>query len=183
MTTPSFAPVPQLAKELSLPAAKVAIVLAMLEEGNTVPFLARYRKEATGGMDEVQIRALEDRFAAMKQLHERRLTILQSIDEQGKLSDELRRMILACDSRSELEDLYLPYRPRRRTRATIARERGLEPLAERILAQTGGDPAREAAAFVDAEKEVCLCTIRYIFLYKGIDEQRLFFLRGIDEQR
>ena len=155
INAPTFDPIPALSEELALPASRVAAVLQMLEEGNTVPFLARYRKEATGGMDEVQIRGLEEGSAAAKQLHERKLTILESIDSQGKLSDELRRKVLGCDKRTELEDLYLPYKPKRRTRATIARERGLEPLAERILAQEGaGDPLAEAARFVDPDKEV-----------------------------
>lgn len=145
----------QVANELSLPAQGVAAVVALLADGNTVPFIARYRKEATGGLDEVQIRAIEERRGYLVELADRKKTVLESIDGQGKLTAELRARIEACTGKAELEDLYLPYKPRRRTRATIARERGLEPLAERILAQPDdGDPAREAAAFVDPGKDV-----------------------------
>ena len=154
-TTPVFDPVPQLAQELSLPAPRVAAVVNLLAEGNTVPFIARYRKEATGGMDEVQIRAIEERRAYLLEMEERRQAILSSIEEQGKMTEALRAKILACTTKAELEDLYLPYKPKRRTRATTAREKGLAPLAERILAQPlDGDPGAEALAFVDAEKGV-----------------------------
>ncbi|MCB9882297.1 MAG: RNA-binding transcriptional accessory protein [Planctomycetes bacterium] len=150
-----FDPTSLLAEELSLPAPRIATVLQMMGEGATVPFLARYRKEATGGMDEVQIRAIQERCTYWTELHDRRETILASIDEQGKLTPELRARIEATKSKAELEDLYLPYKPKRRTRAMIAREKGLEPLAERILSQaTDGDPEAEAQAFVDAEKGV-----------------------------
>ncbi len=141
--------------ELGISAAQAAAVAALLDGEATVPFIARYRKEATGGLDEVQIRAIEERHAYLKELEERRATILASIAEQEKLTDELRARLLACTTKAELEDLYLPYKPRRRTRATIARERGLGPLADRILAQPpDGDPRVEAAAFVDPAKEV-----------------------------
>ncbi|MEZ4437172.1 MAG: Tex-like N-terminal domain-containing protein [bacterium] len=155
MTEPAYDPVPQIALDLELPRAGVAAVVALLADGNTVPFIARYRKEATGNLDEVQIRAIQERSTYLRELHDRRQTILASIAEQGKLTDELRQRIEACATKAELEDLYLPYKPRRRTRATIARERGLGPLGERILAQPrDGDPEREAAAFVDPAKEV-----------------------------
>lgn len=144
-----------LGEELSLPPAKVGAVLALLAEGNTVPFISRYRKEVTGGMDEVQIRSVEERHAYLRELEDRRQTVLKSIDEQGKLTDELRRQIQACSSKSEIEDLYLPYKPKRRTRAMIAREKGLEPLANLILEQSAtGTPESEAAAFVSEEKGV-----------------------------
>jgi uncharacterized protein len=147
--------VPRLAADLSLPAAGVAAVCALLDEGGTVPFIARYRKEQTGGLDEVAIRAIEERRAYLTDLEERRAVVLASIEEQGKLTPELRARILAVDSKSELEDLYLPYRPKRRTRATIARERGLGPLADRLLAQPErGDPLAEADAFIDLDKGV-----------------------------
>jgi protein Tex len=150
-----FDPVPQLARELNLPAAGVRAVVRLLAEGATVPFIARYRKEATGSLDEVQIRAIEERRAYLLELTERRDTILASIAEQGKLTPELRARILACDTKAALEDLYLPFKPKRRTRATIARERGLEPLALRILEQpASGQPQREAQAFVAPDKEV-----------------------------
>ena len=146
---PTFDPVPALARELSLPPASVAAVVALLAEGNTVPFIARYRKERTGGLDEVQIRTIEERRGYLLDLEERRRAVLASIGEQGKLTPELEARIRAADTKAALEDLYLPFKPRRRTRATAARERGLEPLAARILAQAGdGDPLAEAAAFV-----------------------------------
>jgi uncharacterized protein len=150
-----FDPVPLLAQELSIAEKQVAAVVELLSQGNTVPFIARYRKELTGGLDEVQIRAIEERRGYLLELEERRQSILSSVDEQGKLSPDLQAKILAATTKAELEDLYLPYKPKRRTRATTAREKGLGPLAERILAQPlDGDPAAEAAAFVDEEKGV-----------------------------
>ena len=143
MPTPAedFRPVPRIARDLSLPAASVAAVVELLAEGNTVPFIARYRKERTGDLDEVQIRDIQERNTYLSELHDRRQTILASIEDQGLLNPELRAAILACDLKTELEDLYLPYKPRRRTRATKARELGLQPLADLILAQPRqGDP-------------------------------------------
>ncbi len=151
----SFDPVPLLAAELKLPSAGVLAVVSLLGEGNTVPFIARYRKEATGGLDETQIRAIEERRSYLIDLDKRRQSILAAIEEQGKLTDELRKRILSCTTKTALEDLYLPFKRKRRTRALIARERGLEPLAQRTLAQPmDGDPAAEAAAFVDPERDV-----------------------------
>ena len=153
--TPPFDPAPRIAEELRLPAAGVRAVTRLLGEGATVPFIARYRKEQTGGLDEVAIRAIEEKRDYIVELEDRRRTILSAIDEQGKLNPELRRAIETCRAKSELEDLYLPYKTKRRTRAMMARERGLEPLARRILAQpTGGDPRKEALPFVDPKKEV-----------------------------
>ena len=131
-------------------------VIELLNEGGTVPFIARYRKEATGNLDEVQIRDIEEKLAYFRDLVARRETILASILEQGKLTDELKGRIEATLDKSELEDLYLPYRPKRRTKATIAREKGLEPLAVYLMAQEAGEqPLAELAAdFVNAEKEV-----------------------------
>jgi len=150
-----FDPAPRVAEELRLALAGVRSVTRLLEEGATVPFIARYRKEQTGGLDEVAIRAIEEKRDYVVALEERRRSILSAIDEQGKLTPELRRAIEACRAKSELEDLYLPYKAKRRTRAMMARDRGLEPLAKRILAQpTSGDPRKEAAAFVDPTKEV-----------------------------
>ncbi len=147
--------VARVAAELGLPPAGVAATLALLAEGATVPFIARYRKERTGGLDEVAIRAVEDRHGAIKELEERREKVLASVQEQGKLTPALRQQILACDTRAALEDLYLPYRPKRRTKATVARERGLEPLAQLILAQPlKGDVTQEAARFVRPDLEV-----------------------------
>ena len=148
-TPESFDPVPTICDRLGLPRGGVAAVIALLDEGSTVPFIARYRKERTGGLDEVQIRGIEEQREYLVELETRRRSILASIEEQGKLGPELRAAIEAAQGKAELEDLYAPYRPRRKTRASVARERGLEPLASRILAQGAeGDPAAEAAAFV-----------------------------------
>jgi len=150
-----YDPVPAIARELSLPVQGVRAVVKLLAEGSTVPFIARYRKEATGELDEVQIRNIEERRSYLLEMEERRRTILESIASQGKLTDDLKKRILACDTKAALEDLYLPYKPKRRTRAIIARERGLDPLAQRIIAQPAeGDPTSEAEAFVSVEKEV-----------------------------
>jgi uncharacterized protein len=150
-----FDPAPRIADELRLPAAGVRAVTRLLAEGATVPFIARYRKEQTGGLDEVAIRAIEEKRDYIVELEDRRRTILHAIEEQGKLTPELRRAIEACRAKTDLEDLYLPYKAKRRTRAMMARERGLEPLAKRILAQpASGDPRREAAPFVDPAKDV-----------------------------
>jgi uncharacterized protein len=152
---PAFNPVPLIAAQLDLPAGSVAATVALLNTGGTVPFIARYRKEATGGLDEVQIRDVQEKQAYLTELEERRRTVLEEIEKQGKLTDELKGRILAVTEKSVLEDLYLPYRPKRRTRATMARERGLEPLALRIMGQgTDGRPEAEAAAFVSADKGV-----------------------------
>jgi protein Tex len=151
----TFDPVPAIARELGLPAAGVRAVVRLLEEGGTVPFIARYRKEATGSLDEVQIRNIEERRAYLIELDDRRKAILESIASQGKLTDELKARILACDTKAALEDLYLPYKPKRRTRGIIAKERGLEPLAKHIAEQPlSGKPLEEAAPFVSLEKEV-----------------------------
>jgi len=145
-----------LAEELQLAAWQVSNVIDLLEEGATIPFMARYRKERTGELDETQLRALENRYRYYQDLEDRKKTILQSIETQGKLNTELKERIESCRIRTELEDLYLPYRPKRRTRATIAVERGLEPLARRIHEQDDPrlDLAETAAPFVDAEKDV-----------------------------
>ncbi|MFP4100297.1 Tex family protein [Coleofasciculus sp.] len=121
-----------LAQELSLWANQVENTLSLLAEGATIPFISRYRKERTGSLDEVQIRAIAERYAYLSELEERKATILEAIASQGKLTDELKAKIESCFQKNELEDLYLPYRPKRRTRATVAREKGLEPLAEFI---------------------------------------------------
>ncbi len=144
-----------LVRELSLLPQQVTATLALLAEGATVPFLARYRKERTGGLDEVQIRDLQDRSAALQDLNKRRQAVWASLQELGKASEELRKKLLAATTKAEVEDLYLPYRPKRRTRAMMARERGLEPLALAILGQgLTGDPQRQALGFVDPAKEV-----------------------------
>src|SRR3984893_8569610 len=128
-----------IAESLNLPLHSLIAVIGLLDEGGTVPFIARYRKEATGNLDEVQIRDIEEKLAYFRDLVARRETILASILEQGKLTDELKARIEATLDRSELEDLYLPYRPKRRTKATIAREKGLQPLADYLWAQQPGE--------------------------------------------
>src|ERR1700760_1850157 len=145
-----------IAQTLNLPMHGLVAVITLLDEGGTVPFIARYRKEATGNLDEVQIRDIEEKVAYFRDLEARRATILSSIAEQGKLTDELKARIEATLDKSELEDLYLPYKPKRRTKATIAREKGLEPLALYLWAQQSSAEALDkfAATFVDAEKRV-----------------------------
>ena len=147
----------ELSKELGLKPEQVDRTLALSEEGATVPFIARYRKEATGGLDEVQIQTILDRAAERAELDSRRETILRTIEGQGKLTPELSQAIQRAKTRTELEDLYLPYKPKRRTRAAIARERGLEPLADLLWKQEAGkkdDVATRARAFVDPGKDV-----------------------------
>ncbi|SDR17280.1 uncharacterized protein SAMN05443026_3112 [Burkholderia orbicola] len=146
--------VQRIATELSVQPRQVAAAVQLLDEGSTVPFIARYRKEVTGNLDDTQLRNLEERLLYLRELEDRRAAILSSIDEQGKLTDELRAAIDAADSKQVLEDLYLPYKPKRRTRAQIAREAGLEPLAQALLANPLLDPQAEAAAYVDADKGV-----------------------------
>lgn len=140
-----------IAAELSVRPAQVARSIELFDNENTVPFVARYRKEVTGGLDETQLRTILERLTYLRNLEARKETVLRSIDEQGKLTDELRNRIEAATTLQTVEDLYLPYKPKRRTRATIARERGLEPLAETMLAQeiTDGDPNQLAAPFLN----------------------------------
>ena len=150
-----FDPVPALAAELHLPRASVSAVVKLLAESSTVPFIARYRKEATGGLDEVQIRAIEERRTYLVELEARRKSITAEISSQGKLTPELAKKLAGASTKAELEDLYLPFKPKRRTRATIAKERGLEPLAQLIWAQSrDGSPGASALGFVSVEKEV-----------------------------
>jgi uncharacterized protein len=144
----------QLAAELNLRLGQVQAAAALLDEGATVPFIARYRKEATGTLDEVAVEAIREGLERLRELDKRREAIRASLEERALLTGELRAKIDAAETLGVLEDIYLPYRPKRRTRATIAREKGLEPLAELIFAQGEVDPAAAAAAFVDAEKGV-----------------------------
>ncbi|SIT37779.1 transcriptional accessory protein [Paraburkholderia ribeironis] len=146
--------VQRIATELSVQPRQVAAAVELLDEGATVPFIARYRKEVTGNLDDTQLRNLEERLLYLRELEDRRAAIITSIAEQGKLTDELRSAIEAADSKQVLEDLYLPYKPKRRTRAQIAREAGLQPLADALLGNPLLDPQTEAAAYVDAEKGV-----------------------------
>ncbi|NJN24635.1 MAG: RNA-binding transcriptional accessory protein [Cyclobacteriaceae bacterium] len=140
--------------ELGIKEKQVDAVIALIEEGGTVPFIARYRKEATGSLDEVAIANIRDRVEQLKELDKRREAILKSIDEQGKLTPELSAKINEAQTMSVLEDIYLPYKPKRKTRASMAREKGLEPLADIILLQKSIDLTREAVHYVDAEKGV-----------------------------
>ena len=145
----------RISKEVSAQVARVEATLKLLDEGATVPFIARYRKEATGNLDDVKIRDIDERGQYYAELEARRATILNSIEKQEKLTDDLRSKILACFSKSELEDLYLPYKPKRKTKAAIAIERGLEPLANYLWEQTGEQPAGEfAERFINLEREI-----------------------------
>jgi protein Tex len=141
----------RIAEELSVNARQVKAAVLLLDEGATVPFIARYRKEVTGGLDDTQLRNLEDRLGYLRELNGRRDSILASIRSQDKLTPELEAAILAADTKTLLEDLYLPYKPKRRTKAQIAREAGLEPLADAILADRTVIPGQVAASFVNAE--------------------------------
>ncbi len=144
-----------IADELNIQLKQVAATVALLEEGGTVPFIARYRKEMTGTLDEVAITHIRDRMAQLAELNQRKETILKSLTERELLTDELKEQIEQADTMTVLEDIYLPYRPKRRTRAMVAKEKGLAPLAELLLAQNETtDPLAEAAAFVDTEKGV-----------------------------
>ena len=146
----------QLASELDKAPRHVENVVRLLDEGNTIPFIARYRKELHGAMDDTALRNLEERLQYLRNLAERREAVKRSIEEQGKLTEELSAAIDAAATLAEVEDLYRPYRQKRRTRATVAREKGLEPLAELLFAQAADGPAPEeaAGAFVDPEKGV-----------------------------
>ncbi|MCF6159447.1 MAG: RNA-binding transcriptional accessory protein [wastewater metagenome] len=144
----------KIAEELHVLKNQVRATASLLAEGATIPFIARYRKEVTGSLDEVAITAIRDRLNQLIELDKRREVIVKSLEERGLLTDELKEKIAAADSLTVLEDIYLPYRPKRRTRATVAREKGLEPLAKLIFAQDSRDPAAEAALFINPEKEI-----------------------------
>jgi len=144
----------RIADELGVREGQVSAAVDLLDGGATVPFIARYRKEATGMLDDAQLRTVEERVRYLRELEERRATILASIREQGKLDEALEAQIMAADSKARLEDIYLPYKPKRRTKAQIAREAGLEPLADGLLGDPTVDPAAAATAFVDAERGV-----------------------------
>ena len=156
MTEQSSQIISIIARELSLAARQIEGALALFDEGNTLPFIARYRKEATGGLDELQLRDVRDRAQYLRELGERRAVILGSIAEQGKLDPDLAARINAAETKQALEDLYLPFKPKRRTRAMIARERGLEPLADLLWGRDLSDAeiATRAKGFVDASKDV-----------------------------
>ena len=142
----------QIASEIKAQEHQVKAAVELLDGGATVPFIARYRKEATGGLDDIQLRELEYRLGYLRELEERREAVLKSIEEQGKLTQELRAAIELASTKQDLEDLYLPYKPRRRTKGQIAREAGIEPLADALVANPALVPADEAAAYVKADK-------------------------------
>lgn len=141
----------RLAEELAVAETQVIAAVRLLDEGATVPFIARYRKEVTGSLDDGQLRDLEERLRYLRELDERRDAVLASIQEQGKLTDELRAALLTADTKSRVEDIYLPYKPKRRTKAQIAREAGLEPLADRLLSDPAVNPEAAAAEFLNAD--------------------------------
>ncbi|MFC3909780.1 Tex family protein [Legionella dresdenensis] len=143
-----------IARELNVKVSQVEAAIRLLDEGATVPFIARYRKEATGGLDDTHLRGLAERLHYIRELDERRAVVLQSITEQGKLTPELEKSILAADTKTRLEDLYLPYRPKRRTKAQIAREAGLEPLAQALLQDPALDPETQAGQYINPEAEI-----------------------------
>lgn len=144
----------KIAQELGVRAEQVEATVTLLDGGATVPFIARYRKEATGALDDAQLRTLEERLGYLRELEDRRKAILESVREQGKLDAALEASILAADSKARLEDIYLPFKPKRRTKAEVAKEAGLEPLANQLMAEPGNDPKVVAEAYVNAEKGV-----------------------------
>ncbi|WP_432055385.1 Tex family protein [Streptomyces sp. bgisy022] len=155
MTTPPTGSIEgRIAEELGVRERQVRAAVELLDGGSTVPFIARYRKEATEMLDDAQLRAVEERLRYLRELEERRTAILESVREQGKLTEELEARIRGAETKARLEDVYLPYKPKRRTKAQIAREAGLEPLADGLLADPGVEPLAAAAAFVDADKGV-----------------------------
>lgn len=167
-----------IASELSVNPAQVSAVIALLDEGSTVPFIARYRKEATGGLDDTQLRQLDTRLSYLRELESRKQTILKSIEEQGKLTPELNKSITDTLSKTVLEDLYLPYKPKRRTRGQIAIEAGLEPLAEQLWFNPQLDPEQEASQYIDADKGIsdsksALDGARYILMERFAEDAGL----------
>jgi protein Tex len=144
----------RISRELNVREAQVTAAIELLNGGSTVPFVARYRKEATGGLDDTQLRTLDERLKYLREMEDRRTAILKSIEEQGKLTPHVREQVEAAESKARLEDLYLPFKPKRRTKAQIAREAGLEPLANLLLEDATRAPEAEAAAFIDTEKGV-----------------------------
>ncbi|HCX54985.1 MAG TPA: RNA-binding transcriptional accessory protein, partial [Sphingobacterium sp.] len=143
-----------IANELSISEKQVRTTIALLDEGATVPFISRYRKEMTGSLDEVQITNIRDRFQQLRDLDKRKEAVLKSINDQGKLTAELEQQLLNAETMASLEDIYLPYKPKRKTRASVAREKGLQPLADLILAQETGDFLALADSLIDEEKGV-----------------------------
>ena len=167
-----------IAAELNVQPNQIFAAIQLLDDGNTIPFIARYRKEVTGGLDDTQLRHFETRLIYLRELEERRQTILKSIEEQGKLTDELRDKILQTESKTELEDLYLPYKPKRRTKGQIAVEAGLEPLADLLWNEPNHDPEATAADYINAEKgfadiKSVLDGARYILMERFAEDAAL----------
>jgi uncharacterized protein len=168
----------KIARELNVQDRQVAAAVTLLDEGATVPFISRYRKEVTGGLDDIQLRALEDRLRYLRDLEDRRKSILATIDEQGKLTDPLRRAIMQSETKTELEDLYLPYKKKRRTKGQIAREAGLEPLADALLGDPLLNPEGQAMAYLNSEAEIndskaALDGARYILMERFAEDAAL----------
>ncbi|MCF3939522.1 Tex family protein [Gordonia tangerina] len=166
----------RLAEELAVAEGQVAAAVRLLDEGSTVPFIARYRKEVTGSLDDAQLRTLDERLRYLRELDERRDAVLASIDEQGKLTDELRAALLGAETKARVEDIYLPYKPKRRTKAQIAREAGLEPLADRLLADPGLVPEEVAAEFGNdqvADAAAALDGARHILIERAAEDAEL----------
>ena len=167
-----------IAQELNVRDSQILAAIQLLDDGNTIPFIARYRKEATGGLDDTQLRHFETRLIYLRELEDRRQTILKSIEEQGKLTDELRDKIQATQSKTELEDLYLPFKPKRRTKGQIAIEAGLEPLADLLWNEPKTEPESTALDYVNAEKGVAdvkaaLDGARYILMERFAEDAGL----------
>ena len=167
-----------IAAELNVQPNQIFAAIQLLDDGNTIPFIARYRKEVTGGLDDTQLRHFETRLIYLRELEERRQTILKSIEEQGKLTDELRDKILQTESKTELEDLYLPYKPKRRTKGQIAVEAGLEPLADLLWNEPNHDPETTATDYINAEKgfadiKSVLDGARYILMERFAEDAAL----------
>ncbi|MBJ7340960.1 Tex family protein [Mycolicibacterium sp.] len=166
----------RLAEELAVREAQVAATVHLLDEGATVPFIARYRKEVTGSLDDGQLRTLEERLGYLRELDARRTAVMASIEEQGKLTDDLRAALLAADTKSRVEDIYLPFKPKRRTKAQIAREAGLEPLADRLLADPTLVPEAVAVEFLNddvADAAAALEGARYILIERAAEDAEL----------
>ena len=167
-----------IADELNVQSRQILAAINLLDEGNTIPFIARYRKEVTGGLDDTQLRHFESRLTYLRELDDRRQTILKSIEEQGKLTDDLRQAIEQTQSKTELEDLYLPYKPKRRTRGQIAIEVGLEPLAELLWNEPQYHPENEAEKYIDNTKGItdvksALDGARYILMERFAEDAQL----------
>ena len=177
--TPSLTVKPvntRLAEELAVREAQVAAAVRLLDEGATVPFIARYRKEVTGSLDDGQLRTLEERLGYLRELDDRRTAVLASIEEQGKLTAELKAALLSADTKSRVEDIYLPYKPKRRTKAQIAREAGLEPLADQILSDPTVVPEEAAAGFLGedvADAASALDGARHIIIERAAEDAEL----------